>query len=117
MQAGLIVQLGHDGDICPNRDLRESSLTVVDTSGIHQIAYALCGCGRIGASDAIVQLMRARWWPATMLRPRTVVTFATLELFHALTIQGKVNPYEFYSGIARITDGAGTHQLKVSDSP
>jgi hypothetical protein len=89
----------------------------VDTSGIHQVAYALCGCERVGASDTIIQLMRAGWWPATMLRPRTAVTLTTLRLFHALTIQGKVNPYEFYSGLARITDGAGAHQLKVSGSP
>jgi hypothetical protein len=115
MQARLIVQLGHDGKACSNSKLRELPLTVIDMSGIHQVAYALCGCHRIGASESIVQMMCAQWWPATMVCPHTVVSFTTLWLFHALTIQGKVNPYKFYTGLIQITDGAGAHQLKVSD--
>lgn len=64
--------------------------------------------------DPVVQLMRAQWFPATANRPRTVVTFRTLCLFHALTIQGKVNAYDFYNGLVRITDGAGLFRPKVS---
>lgn len=64
--------------------------------------------------DPIVQLMRMQWFPATALDPRTVVTLRTLRLFHALTIQGKVNAYDFYNGLLRITDGAGLFKPKVS---
>jgi hypothetical protein len=64
--------------------------------------------------DRIVQLMRAQWFPATARRPRTVVTLRTLRLFHALTIQGKVNAYDFYNGLVRITDGAGLFKPKAS---
>jgi hypothetical protein len=64
--------------------------------------------------DHAVQLMRAQWFPATVHRPGTVVTFRTLRLFHALTIQGKVNAYDFYNGLVRITDGAGLSTPKVS---
>lgn len=56
--------------------------------------------------------MRVQWFPATARRPRTAVTLRTLHLFHALTIQGKVNAYDFYNGLVRITDGVGL--LKVS---
>jgi hypothetical protein len=64
--------------------------------------------------DPTVQLMRAQWFPATAFRPRTAVTFRTLRLFHALAIQGKVNAYDFYNGLVRITDGAGLSKPKVS---
>ena len=77
------------------------------------IKYSLCGC-MLKKLDPIVQLMRAQWFPATARRPRTVVTFRTLCLFHALTIQGKVNAYDFYHGLERITDGAGLFKPKVS---
>ena len=58
--------------------------------------------------------MRVQWFPATVLHPCTVVTIRTLCLFHALTIQGKVNAYNFYNGLVQITDGAGLSKLKVS---
>lgn len=110
--AGLIVQLGHDGQACPKPLIHQRSLTVIDISGIHTIKYRLCGC-LLQNSDLVVQLMRVQWFPATALRPRTAVTLRTLRLFHALTIQGKVNAYDFHNGLERITDGAGPKQ-KVS---
>jgi hypothetical protein len=64
--------------------------------------------------EPVVQLMRAQWFPASASRPQTVVTIRTLRLFHAFTIQGKVNAYDFYHGLARITDGAGLIKPKVS---
>jgi hypothetical protein len=111
-EAGLTVQLGHDGHACPNPKIHQRSLTVIDISGIHIIKYSLCGC-MLEKLDPIVQLMRAQWFPATAHHPRTVVTLRTLRFFHALTIQGKVNAYDFYNGLVRITDGAGLSKQKV----
>lgn len=111
--AGLVVQLGHDGHACPNPKVRQLPLTVIDISGVHMVKYSLCAC-MLQRLDPIVQLMRAQWFPATALRPRTVVTFRTLRLFHALTIQGKVNAYDFYNGLVRITDGVGLFKPKAS---
>jgi CxC2 like cysteine cluster associated with KDZ transposases len=111
--AGLVVQLGHDGHTCPNPKFNQHSLTVVDISGVHMVKYSLCGC-MLQKLDPVVQLMRAQWFPATALRPRTVVTLRTLHLFHALTIQGKVNAYDFYNALVCITDGAGLFRPKVS---
>jgi hypothetical protein len=87
---------------------------VIDTSGIHRVRYQLCGCLQVGGSEPVVQLMRAKWWPASMKRPQVVVTFRTLELYHAISIQGKVNGYDFYNGLVRITDGTGVLAIKVS---
>ncbi|VDB96085.1 unnamed protein product [Peniophora sp. CBMAI 1063] len=104
-KAGLVVQLGHDGGPCAHRELQDSLLTVIDQSGIHRVRYALCKCYREGASEPAVQMMRARWWPSTWSRPKTVVTHSTLRLYHAMAMQGKINMYDFYNGIVRITDG------------
>lgn len=58
--------------------------------------------------------MHMEWFLATALDPCTVVALHTLYLFHALTIQGKVNAYNFYNGLVCITDGAGLFKPKVS---
>ncbi|KAI0057336.1 hypothetical protein BV25DRAFT_1812584, partial [Artomyces pyxidatus] len=107
-----VVQLGHDGEPCACPRWMEQPLTVVDISGIHKVSYNLCGCATTEGAQPFVQLLRMEWWPATITRPRTVITFSTLRLFHALTLQGKVNGYDFYKGLVRITDGAGLQDLK-----
>ncbi|KAI0054692.1 hypothetical protein BV25DRAFT_1873293 [Artomyces pyxidatus] len=111
-KAGLRVQLGHDGQACPMPHFRKSPISVIHTNGFHSVAINFCDCGRAGSSRRIVQLLRARWWPATVNRPQTVTTFAVLKLFHALTLQGKVNAYDFYMGLVRLTDGLGTRPPK-----
>ena len=88
-------------------------LTVIDISGIHRVSYRTCGCLIPGRTDPVVQMMRARWWPASMHLPKVAVTFAALELFQALAIQGKVNSYDFYNGLVRVTDGGGVVSVKV----
>ena len=112
--AGLIVQLGHDGNACPHSNPQDVLLTVLNISGIHHIRYALCSCERAGASTSLVQLMWAQWWPATILKPCTAVTFCTLRFFHTLAAQGKVNAYDYYNGLMHITDGTGFLVINVS---
>ncbi|KAI0038390.1 hypothetical protein FA95DRAFT_1613426 [Auriscalpium vulgare] len=109
LDAGLCLQLGHDDRTCPNPRQSSTKLTVVDTSGIHTVAVRFCDCG---TAPTYVQLLRVRWWPATMKRPRTAITLRTCELFHALTLQGKMNAYDFWHGLARITDGTGLKPAK-----
>jgi CxC2 like cysteine cluster associated with KDZ transposases len=41
--AGLVVQLGHDGHDCQNPIVHKRPLTVIDISGIHMVNYTLCG--------------------------------------------------------------------------
>ncbi|KAI0038140.1 hypothetical protein FA95DRAFT_1462130, partial [Auriscalpium vulgare] len=109
---GLRIQLGHDGERCPVPSQRISPLVVIDVTGVHEVSIAYCDCAHTPAGQHVVQLLRASWWPATVHRPSTVTTFATLKLFHALSLQGKVNAYDFYSGLMRITDGLGTRRTK-----
>jgi hypothetical protein len=53
------------------------------------------------------QLLRARWFPATIDRPSTVFTFNLLDFFHTLQDRNKCNPYDFYNTIIQQTDAAG----------
>ncbi|KAI0043482.1 hypothetical protein FA95DRAFT_1498510, partial [Auriscalpium vulgare] len=108
---GVRVQLGHDGLPCPSPFERSAPIVVIDLSGIHEVAINYCDCGHVSA-QRLAQLLRASWWPATVNRPSTVTTFATLKVFHALALQGKLNAYDFYSGLVRITTGTGTQKPK-----
>ncbi|TFY66437.1 hypothetical protein EVG20_g4645 [Dentipellis fragilis] len=110
--AGLSIQLGHDGLSCPHPHATPTTITAIDVLGIHQVRTVLCNCELVGSAPAYIQLLRANWWPVTLERPRTIVTIRTLKFFHALSVQAKTNAYDFYNGIVRFTDGSGLHQLK-----
>ena len=75
-EAGLVVQLGHDGKPCPHPRPRDGHIAVIDASRFHTVSLAYCECGRIGSSDIAVQLLQLGWMPATVDRPRTAVTLA-----------------------------------------
>lgn len=60
------------------------------------------------------QLLRYRWWPATCGLPKTVVTFDVLDTFERLSLQSKINMYDYYTTIAKLTDCITTGKLKVS---
>ncbi|KAI0057483.1 hypothetical protein BV25DRAFT_1812316 [Artomyces pyxidatus] len=106
-QAGLCIQLGHDGCPCPSPRSHPNKITVIDISGIRSVTVRYCDCGDLALSHTYVQLLRAKWWPATIARPRTVITWRTMKMFHAMTVQGKMNAYDFWNGLVRITDGTG----------
>lgn len=89
-------------------------MTVIDTSGIHNVTCAYCDCVENDYQEPVVQFLRARWWPATMLRPRTLTTFRLLKLFRGVSMPGHNNTYNFYNGIVRISDGSGLREVKVS---
>ena len=48
-----------------------------------------------------------RWYPASFNRPRTAFTFDLLETYHKVTLQGKLNLYDFYLAIMQKTDNQG----------
>ncbi|TDL16540.1 hypothetical protein BD410DRAFT_816721 [Rickenella mellea] len=104
---GLRVQLGHGGDTC-TKPHASRPITVIDTSGIHDVNVDYCECGQSSSgSSPRVQLLRMRWFPATLIRPTTVMTFDALDAFHILTLQSKISFYDFYQALVRRTDGSG----------
>ena len=63
------------------------------------------------------QLLRARWFPATIDRPSTVFTFGLLDFFHKLQNRNKCNPYDFYHTIIQQTDATGLDPGIVRSPP
>ncbi|EIW84336.1 hypothetical protein CONPUDRAFT_120104 [Coniophora puteana RWD-64-598 SS2] len=101
---GLRVQLGHPpGTRCmkPKAALKDD-FVVVHVNGIHQVGVDYCDCESI--TGEMEQLLRARWFPATVDEPKTAATFEVLEQFHILSLESKSSSYEFYQSLARLTD-------------
>lgn len=49
-----------------------------------------------------------------MAQPRTAFTFAVLDQFHQLTLQGKTTAWDFYNALAHVTDNTGLASFSVS---
>ncbi|KAI0682359.1 hypothetical protein C8T65DRAFT_597017, partial [Cerioporus squamosus] len=114
---GLRVQLGHEpGNKCwnPKRAFGDDFF-VLDVSGIHEVGVDFCGCQR--ALPHFMQLLRARWYPATYTDPRTASTFRLLEDFHLMSTQSKVSGWEYYTTLSRRTDNTGVQPSKVRSLP
>ena len=112
---GNTVQLGYaPGDPC----LVPSGLhdlMVFDLNGVHRVIVRYCHCAASGDGFSHrIQLLRARWFPATVVRPSTAFTFQLLDFFHKLQDHNKCNPYDFYHTIIQRTDNAGLNPEIVS---
>ncbi|KAG1855838.1 hypothetical protein C8R48DRAFT_749263 [Suillus tomentosus] len=106
-QLGVRVQLGHNpGERCykPSPTASDDFVVIV-LNGIHEIALDFCGCAL--AQIRYKQLLRMRWYPATVSEPQTAATFTVLQHFHILSFESKVSAYEFYQSLARRTDNSG----------
>ncbi|RPD55780.1 hypothetical protein L227DRAFT_588422 [Lentinus tigrinus ALCF2SS1-6] len=109
---GHVVQLGHSpGDNCTNpRVPWGDDFVLLDVNGVHDLCVRFCGCER--AIPHHLQLLRARWYPATSVSPKTAATFRVLETFHLLSVQSKLSAFEFYSMLSRRTDNTNVDTLK-----
>ncbi|KAF7971014.1 hypothetical protein HWV62_22285 [Athelia sp. TMB] len=104
------VYVGHEGAPCPVAYEIVDGFTLVDTSGIHSMKLVLCGCP--GHPPPNIQLLRSRWFPATILSPRSAFTFDALNFFHLLNTQGKLSLHHFYKSLHSQTDNAGIREIK-----
>ncbi|KAG6847851.1 hypothetical protein H0H93_005521 [Arthromyces matolae] len=105
---GLRFQLGHvQGQRCANpQSCTYDDFTIIDNKGIHTVGIDFCACGASNQSH-VVQLLRARLFPATVSAPRSAATFQVLKTFEILSYESKVSVFEFYSSLARLTDNTG----------
>jgi hypothetical protein len=111
---GFRVQLGHgviDYCVRPVRAFGDE-FVVIDDHGIHEIGLDFCGCGTHQPHH--IQLLRAKWFPATVVNPKTAATFHVLERFHLLTLESKASAFEFINSLARETNNSGTKVVPVS---
>ncbi|KAK7050311.1 CxC2 domain-containing protein [Favolaschia claudopus] len=115
---GARLQLGHlRGERCPGMLKRtpeevaadsKKTFCIVDHNGIHEVFVDFCVCGH--AQSPMVQLLRARLYPATPLRPASAATFRVLRQFHKHSFESKCSPFEFYNALARETNNTGNFQ-------
>jgi hypothetical protein len=110
---GLRVQLGHNpGERCSNpKQSARNDFIVLDVHGIHEIGLDYCGCET--AQKPTVQLLRNRWFAATVLNPKTAATFSLLEHFHHQNFETKASAFQFYRGLMQETDNTGINTPKV----
>ncbi|KAJ7840769.1 hypothetical protein B0H13DRAFT_2366052 [Mycena leptocephala] len=108
---GLVYQLGHEGFPCSFPAAERRSMTVIHTNGIHQIRYRYCNCTRahtLSDNNNLSQLLRGRWYPATVTDPTTCTSFNVLDLFRLLNVVGNVNCHDFIGSLEHMTDAAGS---------
>ena len=110
---GLCYQVGHSLGPCPCPLAGPKNFVVFDLTGSHSITIKYCNCGARPLSNW-TQLLRERWFPATLSRPQTVFTFDCLETFHEITLQGKTSLYDFYHTLLRRSDNANIYTPIVS---
>ena len=83
-------------------------------NGWHKLRVMFCTCDMKARWDERYrQLIRMRWYPASFDRPRTAFSFDLLETYHKLTLQGKLNVYDFYLAIMQKTDNRGQFKTMV----
>ncbi|KAG6823541.1 hypothetical protein H0H92_009861 [Tricholoma furcatifolium] len=104
---GLRIRLGHmDGSKCLNRRHRKKDdFIVIHVNGIHEVGVDFCECHQ--SQPYFIQLLRHRWYPASVDRPNTAATFAALNLFQKLSFESKASAFEFYSSLKRLTCNTG----------
>ncbi|KAJ7459117.1 hypothetical protein B0H11DRAFT_2160606 [Mycena galericulata] len=111
---GLRVQLGHSPFTkCASPIAGHQDFVVLHWNGLHEVAVDFCGCSNaFQAGSRRQQLLRMSWYPSTHTEPQTAATFRLLEMFHIMTLQGKVTTYDFYSGLEKLSDNTGMVKMK-----
>jgi hypothetical protein len=108
---GLRVQLGHVNTPCVLPVAGHQDFIVLHTNGLHYVAVDFCGCNeRIPHRQ---QLCKSEWFPVTVYQPQTCVTFRLLDLFHIVTLTGKLSAHEFYRSLEHLTDNLDIKIPKV----
>lgn len=112
---GHIMNLAHPTNVCPVGPEIQRIL-VVDMSGYHYVRVRFCACSASSFLEPFRQLLRFQWYPASILRPKTVFTFDLLDSYHKFSMQGKLNVFDFYTSIMQKTDNRGHEKVKVCSS-
>ncbi|KAF8883132.1 hypothetical protein BD779DRAFT_1444238, partial [Infundibulicybe gibba] len=104
---GYRFQLGHRvGEKCLSpQPAFADSFVIIDVNGVHEVALDFCNCET--AQLDFVQLLRYRWLPATVSKPKSACTFRALKHFHLLSFESKISGFEFYRALACLSNNTG----------
>ena len=89
-------------------------MVVLDSNGIHEVGVHFCGCALAMRANKREQLMRAGWYPATVVDLQTCATFQVLERYHLLNVVGGVNVHDFVGSLERLTSATEPSSTPVS---
>ncbi|EIN04247.1 hypothetical protein PUNSTDRAFT_138639 [Punctularia strigosozonata HHB-11173 SS5] len=107
-ELGLEICLGHPpGEPCSGTHPAHKSFLVFDANGYHSVDIRFCVCS---ATPPWKQLLDVGWYPASSQDPRTAFTFAFLDTFHRITLQGKISLHDYYLSVTHKTDNAGLNK-------
>ncbi|KAJ7082827.1 hypothetical protein C8R43DRAFT_886408 [Mycena crocata] len=101
---GLIYQLGHGGFPCPSPEDTVRKLTVIEAPVIHRIKARYCKCDKSDDADNLEQLLRNKWYPATVTDPGTCATFRSLEAYRLFNVAGNMNVRDYITALEEMTD-------------
>ena len=87
-------------------------MTVVSTSGIHQVAVHWCLCN--SKHDKYSQLMAVRLYPSTFTRPKTAFTWEVLDMASIDSTVCNTTANSFYQKLRYMTSAPNAWKLKVS---
>lgn len=108
--------MGHEHTPCPSLESTFKKILVIDLSGAHYINIQFCACKEDPKwVENYRQMLRMRWYPASFDRPATAFTFDLLDTYHKMTLQGKLNLYDFYTSIMKKSDNCGRKKVIVSN--
>lgn len=112
---GVVIQLGHPaGERCPAPVPAPRDFLVIDVNGFHPMNILFCQCDQVHlAGNRTQQLLRSDLFGATTQDPRTCCTLRVLKHFHLLTLQSKINAYDYYKSLEKLTDNTGLNMRYV----
>ena len=100
--------LGMDDSPVLNRD----GIIFVDQTGIYKRRVQWCICPN--APPFHIQLLRMRFFPASLKRPLTAFTFDVLDQFNVEAMECKTAARNFYSKLQRMTNNSNPFSVPVS---
>ena len=106
---GLVIQLNHT-TFCENPVPCHTSMVVIHTNGIHEVAFRYCDCSR--AISPHLQLLRRRIYPSSHLNIVTCATFELLDTLHKISLTTKSSTYDLYSAVEKLTNNTGLNVPK-----
>lgn len=114
LELGFCFYISHQQTPCPSSKSPKQIL-VIDLNGAHLVNVEFCACeGSTSWVEDYRQLLRIGWYPASFDRPQTAFTFDLLDTYHKITLQGKLNLYDFYLSTMQKTDNCGRKKIIVS---
>jgi CxC2 like cysteine cluster associated with KDZ transposases len=101
-QLGLVVNLGHQGAVCPKAPL-PSNLWIGDSNGFNTVAVRFCSCVATPSGPLGIQLLQLNIFPCSNSNPESGFTIQLLRQFGVFSTLGKGSAHKFYAILERLT--------------